>query len=360
MKKKAVCGIYEIRNTKNGKVYIGSSVNIEKRWYDHSRNLEQGIHQNSYLQRSYNKWGKDAYKFTVLEECSKDKRFEKEQFYIDKFFGKRSCYNLAPLAIGGSTDKQPEEVKKRISQGVKKNKLKNCNPVVLLLSNGSRKVYTFAIDLEIDYNISSASITRAINRGFFTKDSRVPKLLHNAIFCYESEFSPELIRKIKKLIEIKENLKYKINNRKIVITYLNGKKETFSHVISKAAKEIGVSKSTLQEAIERKHFTHHPAIKEELRGATTSFGEEVIIPKASRQRSCRTNPKRPRYRRRYRKPVVVTFPDSTSQTFPSIKSTIEGLGVGKHTIRKALKRGCFSSHPYLKEALRGARIAFLD
>jgi group I intron endonuclease len=95
MKKKAVCGIYEIKNTKNGKVYIGSSVNIEKRWYDHSRNLQEGTHQNSYLQRSYSKWGKDSFEFTILEECPKNKRFEREQFYLDKYFGRRSCYNLA-------------------------------------------------------------------------------------------------------------------------------------------------------------------------------------------------------------------------------------------------------------------------
>jgi hypothetical protein len=126
-------------------------------------------------------------------------------------------------------------------------------------------------------------------------------------------------------------------------------------LLSKAAKDIGIARTTLEEAIERKHFTHHAAIKEELRGATISFGEEVIKPKACKPKRMRSGALPPNA-----KAVVITFPDNTSQTFPSIRSAIKGLGVGKKTFRMALKRGCFSSHPYLKEALRGARIAYLD
>jgi len=33
-------GIYKIKNLLNGKVYIGQSVNIEKRFYNHKNNLK--------------------------------------------------------------------------------------------------------------------------------------------------------------------------------------------------------------------------------------------------------------------------------------------------------------------------------
>ena len=35
MAREKICGIYKITNLINGKVYIGQSTNIERRWKDH-------------------------------------------------------------------------------------------------------------------------------------------------------------------------------------------------------------------------------------------------------------------------------------------------------------------------------------
>ena len=48
------CGIYKITNTKNNKTYIGSSTNITNREYKHFWMLKKGIHDNEYLQKSFN------------------------------------------------------------------------------------------------------------------------------------------------------------------------------------------------------------------------------------------------------------------------------------------------------------------
>lgn len=48
-------GIYIIQNTNDGKVYIGQSVNINRRLKDHIRLLKLGKHKNTYLQRAYDK-----------------------------------------------------------------------------------------------------------------------------------------------------------------------------------------------------------------------------------------------------------------------------------------------------------------
>tara|TARA_Y100000310_G_scaffold230046_1_gene232475 strand:- start:451 stop:654 length:204 start_codon:yes stop_codon:yes gene_type:complete len=42
--RKVQSGIYEIRNSVNDKIYIGSSIDIEQRWYDHKRKLRNGNH----------------------------------------------------------------------------------------------------------------------------------------------------------------------------------------------------------------------------------------------------------------------------------------------------------------------------
>ena len=62
-------GIYKITNITNNKVYIGSSVNISNREYKHFWMLDKGIHDNEYLQKSYNKYGKDVFIFEIVEYC---------------------------------------------------------------------------------------------------------------------------------------------------------------------------------------------------------------------------------------------------------------------------------------------------
>ena len=46
-------GIYKIENKVNGKVYIGQSIDIEKRWKNHISYLNKGIHRNKHLSQSY-------------------------------------------------------------------------------------------------------------------------------------------------------------------------------------------------------------------------------------------------------------------------------------------------------------------
>jgi len=45
-----ITGIYKIRNKQNNKVYIGSAVDIKKRWRDHKWNLKENKHHNPHLQ----------------------------------------------------------------------------------------------------------------------------------------------------------------------------------------------------------------------------------------------------------------------------------------------------------------------
>ena len=87
-----VSGIYEIRNTINGHCYIGSSVNIQKRWNEHIRDLSANKHHSIYLQRAWNKYGLDCFEFNVIEQCFFFALILREQYYIN------SCspeYNIA-------------------------------------------------------------------------------------------------------------------------------------------------------------------------------------------------------------------------------------------------------------------------
>lgn len=109
MKKDIVCGIYCIENLVNNKKYVGQSIDIYKRWKDHIDDLEENKHYNVHLQRSWNKYGKDNFKFYVLEECDIDKLNQLEVFYVDKLDSYYNGYNQTyggDGSVGYKHDKQ--------------------------------------------------------------------------------------------------------------------------------------------------------------------------------------------------------------------------------------------------------------
>lgn len=54
-------GIYRIVNLANDKFYIGSAVNLERRWYMHRNRLNAGKHRNAHLQAAWSKYGEAAH-----------------------------------------------------------------------------------------------------------------------------------------------------------------------------------------------------------------------------------------------------------------------------------------------------------
>lgn len=73
-------GIYYIKNNINNKCYIGSSVNIIKRLSHHKNRLNNNLHCNPHLQKSWNKYGKENFSFGIIEETNN--LFELEEKYI--------------------------------------------------------------------------------------------------------------------------------------------------------------------------------------------------------------------------------------------------------------------------------------
>lgn len=75
-------GIYKI-SSPSGKFYIGSAVNISKRWYEHRKDLRDGRHHNKPLQNAFAKYGRSFLKFEVLIVCQKSELLFYEQRCID-------------------------------------------------------------------------------------------------------------------------------------------------------------------------------------------------------------------------------------------------------------------------------------
>ena len=66
-------GVYAIRNTKTGCVYIGATtVSFAVRWRQHAQALKKGVHVNAKLQGDWSDLGSAAFCFSILEEVGDD------------------------------------------------------------------------------------------------------------------------------------------------------------------------------------------------------------------------------------------------------------------------------------------------
>lgn len=94
--KNQISGIYKTTNKINGKYYVGSSINIDKRWRSHKNRLNSNIHANKHLQNSWLKYGEINFIFSILETISLDKLAETEQKYLDIAVNEQDkTYNLS-------------------------------------------------------------------------------------------------------------------------------------------------------------------------------------------------------------------------------------------------------------------------
>ena len=92
------CGIYKIKNKVNGKVYIGQSIDIEKRWQRHIGNINTSDEKkyNLYLYQAIRKYGIENFEFSIIEECDQSLLDKKESYWIKYYnsHNKEYGYNL--------------------------------------------------------------------------------------------------------------------------------------------------------------------------------------------------------------------------------------------------------------------------
>ena len=93
-------GVYKIENKINKKVYIGQSIDINTRWYDHKRELNRNRHCNKHLQNSWNKYGENNFDFIIIEECTIEKIDEREIYWISHYNATNDIYGYNITAGG--------------------------------------------------------------------------------------------------------------------------------------------------------------------------------------------------------------------------------------------------------------------
>ncbi len=103
-------GIYKITNRINNKIYIGQSINCEKRFNEH-----KSSEHNKHLKRAYDKYGLENFSFEVLEETEESLLNERETYYIEFFnsINPKIGYNKR---AGGDKPYYSDEMKAKLKE----------------------------------------------------------------------------------------------------------------------------------------------------------------------------------------------------------------------------------------------------
>lgn len=110
---------YKIINRMDGKFYVGSTVDIDKRWRRHMNTLKNSSHHNINLQKAYNCNGRGAFELEIIYEGVL--YLQKEQDLLDNT-PKENLYNIGKGSVGGdnhTNNPNLEDIKKRTSETLK-------------------------------------------------------------------------------------------------------------------------------------------------------------------------------------------------------------------------------------------------
>ena len=137
-------GIYSITNTCTGDMYIGQTVvSFEERWNKHKKGLRNNRHDNSMLQRAFNKYGEEAFIYKIIHLCDElDDLNELEKYYIKKYDTYNNGYNLT---LGGEgyvikSEEVMNEIRKKVRESARsksKFTIKQIENVKIMLSKPS-------------------------------------------------------------------------------------------------------------------------------------------------------------------------------------------------------------------------------
>lgn len=113
--------VYQILNTKNGKIYIGQTNGIKRRWKEHlviaySKNKLQGP-----IHKAIKKYSKETFSFNIIQELySFTEALAAEKYWIQYYktniirYGNEFGYNLSDGGDGGGSGPKSETHKKKI------------------------------------------------------------------------------------------------------------------------------------------------------------------------------------------------------------------------------------------------------
>jgi group I intron endonuclease len=116
-------GVYVIKCKINDRFYVGVSKDIKARWNEHKSDLKNNKHHSIKLQRSYNKYGAEAFEYLVIyESLDYETAVNLELAMIKAFYGKMLLNSSANSKGFYKGYKHTSESRAKISKALLGNK----------------------------------------------------------------------------------------------------------------------------------------------------------------------------------------------------------------------------------------------
>lgn len=109
-------GIYRIVCITTGRIYVGSAVNLRRRWIEHRHRLRHNTHANTILQNAWHKYGESMFAFEVIELVLLPEMLTyREQYWFVTLnpFGKNG-FNILPFAGSRLGTKASPETREKL------------------------------------------------------------------------------------------------------------------------------------------------------------------------------------------------------------------------------------------------------
>ena len=219
-------GVYQIKNVVNNKIYIGSSNNLMRRIQGHKCILRKNKHHNCYLQRAWNKYGENNFKFEIVECCELEKITEREQYWID-------FYKSYKRNIGYNIDENVEHV--FLSEEVKE-KMK-LNHADFTGSNNPNSKLNWSVVEEIRKKYTKGISECRMAKEYGVLPNCISRIVRNISWKDENYITPTNVKK--------DNSKINFGIAKEIRNKYQTKKYSYGIL----AKEYNISKSTIQQVI---------------------------------------------------------------------------------------------------------------
>jgi group I intron endonuclease len=114
-----ICGIYKITNIATNEIYIGQSYNFYLRKYEHLRRMRNHTHFNKYLQKAYNEYGEENFKFEIILICERTELTYYEQKLVDLY---NPDYNICKECVDSTLGFRHTEESKALMSKIKTGK----------------------------------------------------------------------------------------------------------------------------------------------------------------------------------------------------------------------------------------------
>lgn len=99
-------GVFKITNLKNGKIFVGSSPNLDSKWNSQKMQLNMKSHPNPALQKDWSEFGEENFSYEIVDTINL-KDFDPQKNYSDEIKELEKMYleELQPFGEKGYNKK---------------------------------------------------------------------------------------------------------------------------------------------------------------------------------------------------------------------------------------------------------------